>query len=418
MCQNVNLAYAMEREKFDFEAFSKQIAEELKQGKPLVGRDGVFTPLLKRVIEASLEGELDAHLAQTRKSEKNRRNGHKKKSIESSLGGFEIFSPRDRNASFEPQIVPKRQHKISSDIDAQVLSLYGRGMSYSDIQNHLQEIYGIEVSDGTISAITDRIIPAIMEWQQRPLESIYPVIWLDAMHFKVRENGVVKSKAIYSILGVNCDGEKDVLSIYFGEYESVAFWRQVLHELKVRGVKDIFVACIDNLRGFADAIEDEFPQTDVQLCLVHQMRNSMKYVSNKDVKPMVKDLKKIYRSVNVQQAEYYLKEAEKVWGEKYKIVFRSWHQNWERLTNFFKYPPALRRVIYTTNPIESYHRMVRKVTKTKGAFSSEDAIVKQIYLATMNAQTRWNGTMFGWTAVRRDLEDYFSNRFINPDTLI
>lgn len=417
MCQLLNW-HTMEKEKFDFESFSREASAALKSGKPMVGRDGVFTPLLKRLIEASLEGELDAHISDTRKTEGNRRNGHKQKSIQSSLGGFDIFSPRDRNSSFDPQIVQKRQHRITSDIDAQILSLYGRGMSYSDIQSHLQEMYGLEVSDGTISSITDRIIPAIKAWQNRPLESIYPVIWLDAMHFKVRENGMVKSKAIYSILGVNCDGEKEVIGIYFGEHESTAFWKQVLHELQMRGVQDIFVACIDNLKGFGDAIEDLFPKTDVQLCLVHQMRNSMKYISDKDIKPMVKDLKKIYQSINIDEAHYHLQEAERLWGDKYKVVFRSWHHNWERLTNFFKYPPALRRVIYTTNPIESYHRMVRKVTKTKGAFSSEDAIVKQIYLATINAQTRWQGTMFGWTGVRRDLEHYFANRFFNPDTLI
>lgn len=409
----------MEKEefKFDFESFSKQAAEDLKSGKPMIGRDGVFTPLLKKLIEASMEGELDAHLNDTRKPEKNRRNGHKRKNIKSPMGGFEIFSPRDRNSTFEPQIVQKRQHKITSDIDSQIISLYGRGMSYSDIKSHLMEIYDLEVSEGTISAITDRIIPAIKEWQNRPLESIYPVIWLDAMHFKVRDSGVVKTKAIYSILGVSCEGEKEVIGIYFGENESSTFWRQVLHELKMRGVKDIFIACIDNLRGFGDAIEDLFPQTDVQLCLVHQMRNSMKYISDKDLKPMVKDLKKIYTAINADMAKHYLMEAENEWGEKYKIVFRSWNNNWERLTSFFKYPPDLRRLIYTTNPIESYHRMVRKVTKTKGAFNSEDAIVKLIYLATINAQTKWNGTIFGWTSIRRDLEDYFCNRFFNPDTL-
>ena len=402
---------------FDFDAFAKRAAEELKAGKPMVGRDGVFTPLLKHLIEASLEGELDAHLDKTRKSQKNRRNGHGTKNLSSPLGGFEIFSPRDRDASFTPQIVEKRQHKITSDIDAQILALYGRGMSYSDIQSHLSEMYGIDVSDGTINAITDRIIPAIKEWQNRPLENVYPVIWLDAMHFKVRDNGVVKTKAIYSILGVTCDGEKEVIGIYFGDHESSTFWRQVLHELKLRGIQDVFVACIDNLKGFGDAIEDIFPQTDVQLCLVHQMRNSMKYISDKDIKPMVKDLKKVYKATNPDMAEHCLGEAEKKWGAKYSIVFKSWYNNWDRLTNFFKYPPALRRLIYTTNPIESYHRMVRKVTKTKGAFTSEDAIVKQIYLATMNAQTRWNGTIFAWSAIRRDLIDYFKTRFNNPDTL-
>lgn len=402
---------------FDFESFAKQAAEDIKSGKPMIGKDGIFTPLLKQLIEASLEGELDVHLQQTRKTGKNRRNGHGTKNLSSPLGGFEIFSPRDRNATFEPQIVSKRQHKITSDIDAQILALYSRGMSYSDIQAHLAEMYDIDVSDGTISAITDRIIPQIKEWQNRPLENIYPVVWLDAMHFKVRDNGVVKTKAIYSILGVTCDGEKEVIGIYFGDHESSTFWRQVLHELKMRGIEDIFVACIDNLRGFAEAIEDLFPKTDVQLCLVHQMRNSMKYISDKDLKPIVKDLKKVYKAINADMALHYLNEAEKAWGDKYAIVFKSWHRNWDRLTNFYKYPPALRRVIYTTNPIESYHRMVRKVTKTKGAFVSEDAIVKQIYLATMNAQTRWNGTIFGWSSIRRDLTDYFITRFFNPDTL-
>jgi transposase-like protein len=406
-----------EEEKFDFEAFSKQAAEDLKAGKPMMGKDGIFTPLLKRLIEASLEGELDAHLEHTRKSENNRRNGKKRKNIQSPLGGFEVFSPRDRTGSFTPQIVQKRQHKITSDIDAQILSLYGRGMSYSDIQSHLAEMYDIEVSDGTIAAITDRVIPAIKEWQNRPLESIYPVIWLDAMHFKVRDSGVVKTKAIYSILGVNCEGEKEVIGIYFGEHESSSFWKQVLHELQMRGVQDIFVACIDNLKGFGDAIEDLFPKTDVQLCLVHQMRNSIKYISDKDMRPMVNDLKKIYQAVNADMAAHYLNQAEAIWGEKYKVVFRSWRNNWERLTNFYRYPPALRKVIYTTNPIESYHRMVRKVTKTKGAFTSEDAIVKQIYLATMNAQIKWKGSIASWSSVRRDLEDYFCNRFFNPDTL-
>jgi transposase-like protein len=402
---------------FDFDAFAKQAAEELKAGKPMVGRDGVFTPLLKHLIEASLEGELDAHLQDTRKLQKNRRNGHGRKNLLSPLGGFEIFSPRDRNATFEPKIIEKRQHKITSDIDAQILALYGRGMSYSDIQSHLSEMYGIDVSEGTISSITDRIIPAIKEWQNRPLENVYPVIWLDAMHFKVRENGVVKTKAIYSILGVTVDGQKEVIGIYFGDHESSSFWRQVLYELNQRGVQDVFVACIDNLKGFAEAIEDVFPQTDVQLCLVHQMRNSIKYMSEKDIKPMVRDLKKVYKAINTDMAQHYLEQAEKVWEPKYTAVFKSWHKNWDRLTNFFKYPPALRRLIYTTNPIESYHRMVRKVTKTKGAYTSEDAIVKQIYLATMNAQTKWTGTIFAWASIRREMNDYFKTRFNNSDTL-
>lgn len=406
-----------DKEEFDFKAFAKQAGDALRSGKPLAGKDGVFTPLLKMIIESALEGELDDHLSETRKASKNRRNGHGAKKLQSSLGGFEVLAPRDRNSSFEPQIVEKRQHKISSDIDQQIIALFSRGMSYRDIQDHVGEMYGIEVSEGTLTAITDRIFPQILAWQNRPLESLYPVIWLDAMHFKVREDGAVKTKAVYSILGVTTRGEKEVIGVYFGDHESSKFWRQVLHELKQRGIEDVLIACIDNLNGFAEAIEDVFPQTDVQLCLVHQMRNSMKCISEKDMKPMVKDLKKIYKADNEKMALHYLQEAEGTWGSKYKVVFKSWYRNWDRLTNFYKYPPQLRRLIYTTNPIESYHRMVRKVTKTKGAFSSENAILKQIYLATMNAQTKWNGTIFAWPSIRKDLIAYFEDRFNQTDTV-
>jgi putative transposase len=407
----------MEEKKFDYEAFVRQAGEQLRSGKPLTGKDGVFTPLLKQIIEASLEGEMDQHLQQTRKSDKNRRNGHAQKNIQSSLGGFDIFSPRDRNSSFEPQTIAKRQRVVSEDIDNKIIGLYGLGLSYSDIQKHLKDMYDFEISDGTITAITDRIIPAIKEWQHRPLESVYPVMWLDAIHFKVRENGVVKSKAVYSILAVSAEGQKEVIGIYFGDSEAASFWRSVLNDLKMRGVKDICIACIDNLKGFGDAIEDVYPATEVQLCLVHQMRNSMKYLIYKDSRAVISDLKKVYKAVNEPMALHYLEQAEGKWGKKYPVVFKSWRTNWERLSRFFTYPDPIRKIIYTTNPIESYHRMVRKVTKTKGAFSSEDAIVKQIYLATINANTKWNGQMFGWTAVRNELMNHFGDRLLINDTL-
>ena len=400
----------MEKKPFDFDAFIKEAGEQLRSGKPLVGAEGVFTPLLKRVIEASLEGEMDAHIADTGKPERNRRNGHTQKNIQSSLGGFEIFSPRDRNASFEPKTVAKRQRVISEDMDQKILSLYGMGLSYADIQAHLKEIYDFDISDGTLTAITDRLIPAIKEWQNRVLESVYPVVWLDAIHFKVRHEGVVKTRAIYSILAVSTEGQKEVIGIYFGENEGSSFWRSVLTDLKHRGVEDICIACIDNLKGFGEAIEDIFPQTEVQLCLVHQMRNAMKFMNWKDLKPCVRDLKQVYKAVNATMGLHYLDEAEKKWGSKYSVIFKSWRANWDRLSTFFAYSPAIRRIIYTTNPIESYHRMVRKVTKTKGAFSSEDAIVKQIYLATINANTKWQGTMLGRTAVRTELAIRFGER--------
>lgn len=404
------------KEKFDFESFSKTAIEKLKEGKPLTGNDGVFTPLLKMILEASLESEITNHIQET-KTSKNRRNGAGKKQIKSGLGRFELETPRDRNGSFEPQTVPKRQVTISSDIDKKILGLYGLGMSYSDIQSHLREMYDFEVSDGTISSITDRIIPEIKEWQNRPLESIYPVVWLDAMHYKVREDGQVKSKAVYSVLGVSMDGFKEVLGIYFGNSESSSFWRQVLNDLQNRGIEDIFIACIDNLSGFGDAIEDYYPKTEVQLCLVHQMRNSAKYVTNSDLRAVMKDLKVIYQSPTEQKGLEALEQAREKWNKKYPAIFKSWDKNWDRLSNIYKYSPQLKRIMYTTNPIESYHRMIRKVTKTKGAFASENAILKQVYLAIINAQTKWNGQIFAWAVIRNDLNMYFSDRIKGYDTV-
>ena len=395
--------------KFDFEQFSKELVDSVKNGKPLTGVDGVFTPLIKMVLEASLEGEISEHVKST-KPAKNRRNGSGKKKIESSLGSFELQTPRDRNGSFDPQTVGKRQVTISSDIDKKILGLYGLGMSYSDIQSHLREMYDFEISDGTISSITDRIIPEIKEWQNRPLESIYPILWLDAMHYKVREDDQVKSKAVYSVLGVTMDGTKEVLGIYFGTSESSSFWRQVLNNLKERGVCDIFIACIDNLNGFGDAIEDYFPKTEVQLCLVHQMRNSAKYCTYNDLREVMIDLKAIYKASTEQLGLEALETAELKWGKKYPAIFKSWHKHWDRLANIYKYTPQLKRIMYTTNPIESYHRMIRKVTKTKGAFSSENAILKQVYLAIQNAHTKWHGQIFAWAVIRNDLNVYFSER--------
>ncbi|MEZ5051031.1 MAG: IS256 family transposase [Chitinophagales bacterium] len=405
------------KEKVELDPYMEELAKGLQAGKPLIGEGGIFTPLLKRLLEASLDGELEAHLSETRDESKNRKNGRMGKTVQSSVGDFELLAPRDRNGTFDPQLVKKRQHRISSDIDRQILSLYAMGLSYRDIQQHLQQIYGVELSTGAITAITDHVLPAIKDWQNRALDDLYPVIWMDAMFFKVREEGRVISKSVYSVLGVTCDGEKQVLGIYIGDAESSTFWRQVLHDLQIRGVRDILIACIDNLTGLADVIQDMYPATDVQLCLVHQMRNSSKYITNKDLKPMMQDLKKIYQATNTEAALFQLHAAEAKWGKKYAIVFKSWHRNWDNLTSFFRYPVALRKVIYTTNPIESYHRMVRKVTKTKGAFTSEDAVLKQIYLAIINAQTKWSGTMFAWSIVRRELTENFGDRFSNADTV-
>ena len=398
------------KEEFDYEAFNKQLIEDIRSGKSLIGKDGIFTPLIKMALEGSLKAELEEHLESTRGSDKNRRNGKTSKTVKSQLGSFELSNPRDRNGTFEPRILEKRQIKLSKDFDEKIISLFGLGMSYSDIQKHFKELYDYDVSDGTISAITDQLLPEIREWQNRPLESVYPVIWMDAMHYKVREDGRVISKAIYSILGVTTDGCKEVLGIYIGNSESASFWRQILDNLQQRGVKDIFIACIDNLSGFGDAIDDFFPKTQVQLCIVHQMRNSAKYVTYKDLRAVMNDLKLIYRASDEKQGWEYLEAAELKWGNKYPAVFKSWKHNWNRLAIIFQYRHELKRIIYTTNPIESYHRMVRKVTKTKGSFTSENAILKQVYMAIINAQSKWEGQIFSWNIIRNELNQYFGDR--------
>ena len=362
-------------EKFNLDEFSKKLAEQIRNGKGLTGKDGALTPLLKKVIEAALEGELDEHIKETKEESGNRRNGHTQKNLKSSLGGIEIFAPRDREGSFNPQTIAKRQRTLPGDLDEKILSLYSRGMSYRDIRSQIEEIYGVQISDGTISSITDRVVPVIREWQSRPLERLYPIIWMDAMHFKVREDGVVRTKAIYTILGVDLEGKKEVLGLYQGEHESASFWLQVLNDLSQRGVQDILIASIDNLKGFAEAIENMFPKTEVQLCVIHQIRNSLKYIPWKNQREFMKDLKQVYKASTLEIAQHNLDQLEDKWAKQYPVVIKSWRTNWNRLSNYFKYPEPIRRLIYTTNTVEGYHRMVRKVTKSKGAFTSESAML-------------------------------------------
>lgn len=384
------------KEKINWEEFSKEAAELIRQGKPLTGEGGIFSPLIKQVVEAALEGELDSHLSATREQEGNRRNGRTQKNLKSSLGGIEIFTPRDRNGSFEPQTIEKRQTVLPGDLDEKIMGLYGLGMSYKDIQTHLNEMYGLSVSDGVINSITDRVVPAIREWQSRPLERLYAIVWMDAIHFKIREDGRVITKAVYSVLGVNMKGQKEVLGLYLGHNESATFWLQVLNDLNQRGVEDMLIASIDNLNGFAEAIENIFPKSEVQLCVIHQIRNSMKYIPWKNYREFMKDLKKVYQAGTLELAEYYLDELDQKWGEKYPVVIKSWRSNWSRLSQYFKYPEQIRRLIYTTNTVEGYHRMVRKVTKTKGAFTSDTAMLKLVYLATLNFQKKWVNNLRDW----------------------
>jgi len=398
----------MEKQPFDFEAFKKTAAARLKKGDSLLGKEGVFTPLLKEFLEEALSGELDVHIEDS--EEPNRKNGKGRKQLKTSLGSVEIETPRDRAGTFEPEIVPKRQRTLGVDLDRQILALYARGSSFGDISGHLEQMYGLEVSPATISRVTDKIMPLITEWRSRPLEPVYPFVWLDAIHYKVRHEGRVVNRAVYCMIGINQEGYKDLLGMYLGEAEGSKFWMQVISDLQNRGVEDIFIASIDNLSGFAEAIESIFPKTEVQLCVVHQIRNSQKYLSYKDVKPFMQDLKLVYQASTRELAERNLEQLGTNWGTKYPKVIDSWRKNWSRLSNYFQYPKEIRKVIYTTNIIEGFHRQLRSVTKTKGAFTSEDALIKLLFLAQDSIVAKWNKPIHNWNQILAQLSIIFSDR--------
>ena len=393
---------------FDYEAFKEEARKRLLNGGDLLGKDGALTPLLKDFLEESLSGELDAHLATSK--EKNRKNGKGKKQVKTSLGAVEISTPRDRAGTFDPKLVPKRQTSVGLGLERQIIALYARGSSYSDIRDHLYEMCDVEVSTATISRVTDKVLPLLQEWRSRPLEAVYPIVWLDAIHYKVRQDGRVVTKAVYCILGVNQEGYKELLGLYLGENEGAKFWLQVLTDLQTRGVEDVFIACIDNLKGFPEAIESIFPQTEVQLCVVHQVRNSRKYLAWKDTKAFMADLKQVYQASTKELAERNLDKLENNWGQKYPKVIESWRRNWDRLSNYFQYAREIRKVIYTTNIIEGFHRQLRKVTKTKGAFSTDDALMKLLFLVQEEATSKWNRPLHNWNQTLSQLSIIFDDR--------
>ncbi|MCT7562822.1 IS256 family transposase [Aliarcobacter butzleri] len=382
--------------------------EQIKAGAKIDGKDGVLTPLIKQLTEAALQAELESHL--TTEINKNRKNGKSSKTMKSSVGEFELDVPRDRNGSYEPQIVKKHQTHISDHIEQKILSLYALGNSYSQISEHIQEMYGLEFSKATISSITDKVIPLLKEWQQRPLEAIYPFVWLDAIHYKIKENGRYISKAVYTILGVGLNGKKEILGLYLSENEGANFWLQVLTDLNNRGVQDILIASVDGLKGFPEAIKAIFPHTEIQLCIVHQIRNSIRYVASKNQKEFMKDLKLIYQAISKEAAEIELDNLESKWGKKYPIVIQSWKNKWENLSAYFKYPEDIRRIIYTTNIIESVHRQFRKLTKTKGAFPNENSLLKLLYMGIQNASKKWTMPMRNWSLTISQLAIFFEGR--------
>lgn len=402
---------AIDLNNFNYQQFQQEAIAKLKLGQALTGKDGILTPLIKEILEAALDGEMEAHIAESKaQGQTNRRNGNLKKTMRTATGTFELETPRDRECSFEPEIVKKRQTVLNESLDNKVLSLYALGMSYQAIGDHLTELYGLEVSPAKISLITDKLIPLITEWRNRPLDAIYPIVFLDAMHFKVREEGKVVSKAFYTVLGVTQAGTKDILGMYLSENEGAHFWLTVLNDLRARGVEDILIASIDGLKGFPEAIAKAFPKTEIQLCVVHQIRNSLKYVVSKDQKAFMSDLKKVYKASSKDLAEHYLLELDEKWGKKYPAVLKSWQTNWDNLSQYFQYPEELRRIIYTTNAVEGFHRQVRKYTKSKGAFTNETALLKLMYCASQKILEKWNQPMHNWALIISQLQIFFNGR--------
>ena len=378
----------------------------------------LFKETIAEFMENGLDAELDEELGYSRYDYKNKdtdnsRNGHSSKTLKTSFGEVDIDIPRDRKGEFDPVILKKNQTSISQDVEEKILSMYAKGMTTSDIETHIRDIYGLQISDTTISRITDKILPIAKEWQQRPLEPIYAVVFLDAIHYHVRSEGQIVKKAVYIAIGVNLDGKKDVLGMWVGENKSAKYWASVLNGLRNRGVEDIFIACTDNLTGFDAAIEAVFPQTEIQNCIIHQLRNSSKYVSYKDIKALMADLKAVYAAVDEGSALDALDIFAETWDKKYPKISKSWRENWANLSTYFKYPVEVRRLIYTTNTIEGFNRQLRKVTKSKAVFPTDDSLLKMLYLAMIDITKKWTGRRQDWGTIHAQLSIYFNDRM--PD---
>jgi len=378
---------------------------------------GLIKELFKGTVEKMLEAEMDEHLGYDRYSAEGRnsgdsRNGYGKKTVKTELGETEISVPRDRNGDFEPQVIAKRQTR-SDDLENRILAMYAKGMSNRDIEDHLRDIYGVDASAGLISRITDKVLPVVSEWQARPLDAVYPIVFLDGIVFKVRKDARVINKCVYTVLGINIEGRKEILGIWMSDNESAGFWTTVCNELKNRGVEDILIACRDNLSGFSTAIDTVFPKTEQQLCIIHQIRNSTKYVSWKDIKEVMSDLKLIYGAPSLSDAEFRLEEFRTKWAKKYPQILKSWDTNWAELSAYFKYPQEVRTLIYTTNAVEGFHRMLRKYTKTKTIYPTDDAVRKSVYLSVREISKKWNMSVKDWGIIIGQLTVFFGDRLHN-----
>ncbi|MHB1496287.1 MAG: IS256 family transposase [Acidithiobacillus sp.] len=387
---------------------------DYKTPEDLIGEGGLLKQLTKRLVERALQTEMVEHLGYAKHESvanpaRNTRNGTSKKTLKGELGALQIEVPRDRNGSFEPRLIPKHQTRWTG-FDDKILSLYARGMTVREIQSHLEEMYGTEISPTLISSVTDAVMEDAKAWQSRPLDVLYPIVYLDCIHVKTRDNGAVRAKAVYLALGINLAGEKELLGLWIAQTEGAKFWLQVVTELKNRGVQDIFIACVDGLKGFPEAIETVFPKTAVQLCIVHMVRYSLNYVSWKLRKAVAADLRAIYSAATVAEAEAQFAAFAEKWGETYPPIVQSWRRNWARLIPFFDYPPEIRKVIYTTNAIESVNMSLRKITKNRGAFPSDDALLKLFYLALQNISQKWTMPIRDWKAALNRFIIQFDDR--------
>ncbi len=385
-----------------------------KNYEDLMGKDGAIKGLLGQGIEQLLEAEMSAHLGYSKNSPDgnnsgNSRNGYKSKQIQSDSGSLDISIPQDRNGNFEPIAVKKHQRRLGK-LEDTIISLYAKGMSVSDIRRHIEDIYSAQVSEASISAITGKVMELVTEWQARTLEKAYPIIFLDAIHFKVRDNGKVITKAAYTCLGIDVEGQRDVLGLWVTENESAHYWATILSELKSRGVEELFIVCVDGLTGFKEAIESIYPKAVIQSCIVHQIRNGFKYVTHKDRKMFMEDIKKVYQAPSKEIAEQALERADELWGKKYGIVIRSWKENWHYLSQYFQFSPAIRKIIYTTNNVENLHRQFRKVTKSKVIFTNDNSLIKILYLAQKELSDRWRFRPQGWPEMISELLIHFGER--------
>lgn len=399
-------------EDFNFEDFKASALEQLKEGKSVFGKDGVFAPLLEHLLNAALEGEMDAHMGLEERSGGNRRNGYSNKQVQSSVGELSISTPRDRDATFDPVMVRKRERILADSLADRIIGLYAVGTSTREISRLMEEQFGNRISPETISSVTDRVLPELQSWRNRTLDAVYPIVWMDGIHYKVMDDkNRPVSRVIYNVLGLTADGRKDLLGMYIAKSEGANFWLSVLTDLQNRGVHDILIACVDGLKGFPDAIASVFPQTTVQLCIIHQIRSSMRYVASKSQKEFMGDLKRVYGAVNKDAAEDALLDLEQKWGEAYPIVIRSWQEHWERLSAYFAFTAPIRRVIYTTNTVEGYHRQLRKVTKNKGVFPNDTALEKLVYLAYTRICRKWTQPVQNWGQTAQQLAIAFGDRF-------